>query len=478
MTRSPALAASKRACHARPRPRSHVCKYGTVSDSDVHFLHLPSASELTMVPDMTATPTYGAAPGGYGINSYHNMPVVGVQDMFASELVLEGFIYDYLAHTFPMHGFFPDMDFTSWNLNFDTFAIPQLESNDPSPHQSKGNLSSETGSRAHAESARHHAAFKRSPWLWDIEPIENVRRDTESLHSHEHVLPHSSTFNQLPERWLKRLKMSAVTRDRLYSMVLAENKDPSRALSFPSLDLFNYLLQAHLVHDRHQCDSWIHSPSLNPEETLPELLASVTANGASFIAVPSVWQFGLAMQEVVRQRLATIFEASNFNTRRLDCLQAYMLQLDIGLWSGFKRKTELAESFLQPLVSVSLTSLSALVLLDGEENRETRAFLQLNRGIPGLQHNTADRGDNARTDAGVGPLSNPGMVLTIAQGLFRENFPVRGKPLPPLVESLIGSLQDLGSGLVLRPPRDESEDGQRVYVQGLYLGFGWTAFYI
>ena len=29
-----------------------------------------------------------------------------------------------------------------------------------------------------------------------------------------------------------------------------------------------------------------------------------------------------------------------------------MQNLDVGIWSGFKRKTELAESFLQPLITV------------------------------------------------------------------------------------------------------------------------------
>lgn len=30
-----------------------------------------------------------------------------------------------------------------------------------------------------------------------------------------------------------------------------------------------------------------------------------------------------------------------------------MLTLDVGIWSGFKRKMEIAESFLQPLLTVS-----------------------------------------------------------------------------------------------------------------------------
>ena len=30
-----------------------------------------------------------------------------------------------------------------------------------------------------------------------------------------------------------------------------------------------------------------------------------------------------------------------------------MLSLNIGMWSGFKRRTEISESFLQPMVTVS-----------------------------------------------------------------------------------------------------------------------------
>lgn len=40
-------------------------------------------------------------------------------------------------------------------------------------------------------------------------------------------------------------------------------------------------------------------------------------------------------------------------TRDLQCLQSFVLELDIGLWSGFKRKMEMAESFLQPPVTVN-----------------------------------------------------------------------------------------------------------------------------
>lgn len=77
-----------------------------------------------------------------------------------------------------------------------------------------------------------------------------------------------------------------------------------------------------------------------------------------------------------------------------------------------------------------------VVLLDGEETRETRAFLQLGRGAPGLRA----PGGSAQ------PLSDPGGVLPIARSVLRENYPLRSGPLPPLVQSLEGLMRDLGGG--------------------------------
>lgn len=94
---------------------------------------------------------------------------------------------------------------------------------------------------------------------------------------------------------------------------------------------------------------------------------------------------------------------------------------------------------------------SGYILMDSEENRETRAFLQLDRGVPGLTL-------NGNPDDGVESLSNPSAVLSIARDIFRNNFPVVSEPLPPLVESLRNLLQDLGSGAAGRPSRAASED--------------------
>lgn len=85
----------------------------------------------------------------------------------------------------------------------------------------------------------------------------------------------------------------------------------------------------------------------------------------------------------------------------------------------------------------SLTSEN--VPLDGEETRESRTFLQLRRGTPGLASNGA-------SGSGFEPLTNSSSVLAAAQNIFRDNYPIRHEPMPPFVESLCQSLRDLKAG--------------------------------
>jgi hypothetical protein len=287
-------------------------------------------------------------------------------------------ISDDLVSFNPMSDFLQDMDFTMpWDMNFDAFSIPQLDLPGPSPQSSATNPTRPSPRNAIRDSSRGHSAFKRSPWLWDPKKEDYVQQQKEGLHIDEQSISQSPAFGKLMDRPSRRLKMTAHQRDRIFSIVLAQNKDPSKVPSFPTLDLLNYLLQAHFVQDEHQFDSWIHPASFDPENALPELLAAIISSGAGFISVPAIWQFGLAMHEVVRlgvsdlvsertpihtrkqacpQMLTTTwqFEKLNAHTRNLSALQTYMLNLDVGIWSGFKRKMEIAESFLQPLLTVSI----------------------------------------------------------------------------------------------------------------------------
>jgi folate-dependent phosphoribosylglycinamide formyltransferase PurN len=53
-----------------------------------------------------------------------------------------------------------------------------------------------------------------------------------------------------------------------------------------------------------------------------------------------------------------------------------MIGLDIGLWSGFKRKMEIAESFAQPIIIVS-THPSILPVYFGIDVHVTRCYVEL-----------------------------------------------------------------------------------------------------
>ncbi|KAH8907791.1 hypothetical protein BR93DRAFT_895384 [Coniochaeta sp. PMI_546] len=274
-----------------------------------------------------------------------------VNSGFQPDVLLDG-ISDDMAYFNPANTYFQDMDFTSFDLNFDAFIIPALDAAGPSPQSQSINSSRASGRDAARDASRRHAAFRRSPWLWEPESKDYVSREKQGLQINEESINSAVAFERLvdtPTRWPK---LSLATRDKLFAMVVSEHKDPSRVPSFPSLELLNYLLQADLAHGDRMCDDFFHAPTFNPEDTLTELLASVIASGATFISVPAIWQFGYALQEIVRQRMERLFESKNSNTRNLKCLQTFILQLDIGIWSGFKRKTELAESFLQPIVTM------------------------------------------------------------------------------------------------------------------------------
>ncbi|KAI1848243.1 hypothetical protein JX266_005956 [Neoarthrinium moseri] len=249
----------------------------------------------------------------------------------------------------PTHNFFQDMDFTSsWDLNFDSYTIPQVELQGPSPQSS----TTSTSRHIARDPTRGYAAFKRSPWLWEPKTRDSLGREQEGLMFNEKTIAHSPAYEKIMASNSSRLKMEPAIRDRLFALVLGQHRDHSKVPSFPSLDLLNYMLQAHFIHDDYQTDSWIHSASFDPSQAIPELLVALISSGSAFIAVPAIWQFGLALQEVVRMGLAHRFEANNVRTRELQYLQTFMLQLDIGIWSGFKRKMEISESFIQPLLTM------------------------------------------------------------------------------------------------------------------------------
>lgn len=122
--------------------------------------------------------------------------------------------------------------------------------------------------------------------------------------------------------------------------------------SFPSLQLLEDLIDVFLLDDTHAIGSYIHSPSFDAQNNRTELLLAMVARGAAFVSFPPIWKMGMVLQDVVRYAIAAEFERDNSTTRELQAVQTSLMWVNTGLWSGFRRSTEIAASFLQPPVTM------------------------------------------------------------------------------------------------------------------------------
>lgn len=223
------------------------------------------------------------------------------------------------------HGFYQDVDFSFGNFDFDFLQLPGGSASFPPDVSERFNSA--------------HEAFKKSLWLWSPAEQDNAYGEQDALELNE------SHIGDLPETPpVRRLEQDC--RDRLFGMVLETMSPlPARLPSFPSAKILDGLLQVYFLRDREQNDRWIHSPSLNPSSAPCALVGALVAAGSQAVAEESVWKMGLALQEAVRLSVSALINKDNTWTRNISGIQAFRLWMDVGLWSGFKRKMEIAEGF-------------------------------------------------------------------------------------------------------------------------------------
>jgi hypothetical protein len=92
------------------------------------------------------------------------------------------------------------------------------------------------------------------------------------------------------------------------------------------------------------------------DQVRPEVLAAIVAAGAVLTPDAAIRKVGYAIQEAIRTAIQVHLEDDNTLMRDLQIMQASLLQLKIGLWSGNSRKMELAEGFQQVLVTMARRS--------------------------------------------------------------------------------------------------------------------------
>jgi hypothetical protein len=195
-------------------------------------------------------------------------------------------------------------------------------------------------------------AFQESPWLWTPAVGDHGGAEQKYLSlSNIQIMPE----DQCHERTYLADNLTLASRDRVLAMVLSTCEPPVQVhivSCFPSADFMNRAINNFMTYHIAQEISWIHSATLRLNDEGGEVLAALFSAGAVLSRMPEVRRVGSAVQETVRTALAVKFENDNRNIRKLRLLQAYALIIDIGLWSGNRRKMEIAESFSLPLITM------------------------------------------------------------------------------------------------------------------------------
>ncbi|KAK4041502.1 hypothetical protein C8A01DRAFT_14751 [Parachaetomium inaequale] len=193
-------------------------------------------------------------------------------------------------------------------------------------------------------------AFKRSSLgFWAPEPKDHTGAELQNLSVLEDEAGLSPDILP-PGRCYAGDKLSHNARDEFLAMMLDSGRWERGSFAikaFPTAAALDILIQTFFSQHGSQTDSFIHGPSFCPNRQKTLLLVAVVAAGAVLTDLKSVHKLGFAIQEAVRTSIPVMCEQADTATRELWLLQAFMCEIGVGLWSGIKRKMEIAESHPQ-----------------------------------------------------------------------------------------------------------------------------------
>ncbi|KAK5624691.1 hypothetical protein RRF57_000407 [Xylaria bambusicola] len=182
-----------------------------------------------------------------------------------------------------------------------------------------------------------------SPWRWTPDKRDHGHSEHGNL-----PLPYRDSASQQFQERHRRMdrvikdKLDSSSRDKILTVVLGAcggNAMKIRvAASFPSAEVIDTL--THIFLAAHLCSvsGWIHFGTFVLNAQWPEWLAIAAAAGAILTPVPTLRKFGFAISEA--------FEENNTGIANLGLVQTLVLGQDISLWSGNRRKMEIAECHL------------------------------------------------------------------------------------------------------------------------------------
>ncbi|KAL1595319.1 hypothetical protein SLS60_010010 [Paraconiothyrium brasiliense] len=258
-------------------------------------------------------------------------------------------------------GFETDLDLSAIDLSFlDTYntQVPFEFEDMVGQIPTQGADTTDQNSGKHGDDGGLNSLSKYLPQsIWRFVPVPGTHAYTDqanlSVPTQEQIVGSPESFADVSRRATTE-KLDSATRDKIFAIVISQVKSPilPAVSAFPSVELLDKLIQFFLAGPIPTGGAWIHTSSFRPKRARPELLLAIAAAGAVLTPDRSLRKLGFAIGEVVRNHLPTVFESDNTLIRDLEILQAYMLHLGIGLWSGNNRKMEIAESFQQPLLTM------------------------------------------------------------------------------------------------------------------------------
>ncbi|KAK5132326.1 hypothetical protein LTR08_009161 [Meristemomyces frigidus] len=239
-----------------------------------------------------------------------------------------------------------------------------------------------TGGRdLHSSMAKGSEAFKRSTWTWTPSDEKGAHDQINLAACPEQGPPQSDHHHTLP---LLTERLDQRTRGRVIGMLMTicdEVNYSDIVSSFPGSVMLSSLVNDFLLASEGNASDFIHVASFRPSKSKPELISAIIASGAVVSPLSGIQRFGYALQETTRLCLPKMFEKDNRLIRNLQSLQAFALCLDVGLWSGDRRVTEISESIFFPLVTMlrrgnhfraSSVSLSTPLYDDDDTNLEQK----------------------------------------------------------------------------------------------------------
>ncbi|WJG35230.1 uncharacterized protein FOBCDRAFT_292605 [Fusarium oxysporum Fo47] len=193
-----------------------------------------------------------------------------------------------------------------------------------------------------------HVAYKESALgMWEPSQNDHLNSNIKALSVLGDSPQDAIQLNSLEASSQQFKPLSVGLRDQLLLLTLNACKPESKLAiirAFPHSEILSKLIESFFSHHRVQTDSWIHGPSFEPNQQGAELILTIVNMGTMFADSKILHSLGFALHEVARLSLPIMFESANSMTRILWALQAFVLDIEMGLWSGIKRKMEIAES--------------------------------------------------------------------------------------------------------------------------------------